>query len=133
MSAASGLVNASARYLARKTELGKTGPTGVTCGRCTSGLLWMQEGTAEMTEEDKDAQESSLYKEDSFRMYCMKVCLSADLARHWSCLPQIVLCTLSNTRSIPACHLSAMSGQCPDRLTFQDFHVGPALLKAVLP
>ena len=24
-------------------------------------------------EEEKDAQESSLYKEDSFRMYCMKV------------------------------------------------------------
>ena len=32
----------------------------------------LQEITTE-AEEDKDAQESSLYKEDSFRMYCMKV------------------------------------------------------------
>ena len=32
-----------------------------------------QEGMVEMSEEDKDEQESSLYKEDSFRMYCMKV------------------------------------------------------------
>ena len=33
-----------------------------------------QEGVSEISEEEKDAQESSLYREDSFRMYCMKVC-----------------------------------------------------------
>lgn len=33
----------------------------------------LQDGMVDMTEEDKDEQESSLYKEDSFRMYCMKV------------------------------------------------------------
>ena len=33
-----------------------------------------QEGVSEVSEEEKDAQESSLYREDSFRMYCMKVC-----------------------------------------------------------
>lgn len=32
-----------------------------------------QQVAPELSEEEKDAQDSSLYKEDSFRMYCMKV------------------------------------------------------------
>lgn len=53
-----------------------------------------QEGVSEISEEEKDAQESSLYREDSFRMYCMKVCRcfkpSADLSG-WSSAAAIAL------------------------------------------
>ena len=43
---------------------------------------WWFQDVATEGEDDKDAQESSLYKEDSFRMYCMKVASpsSGDLA-----------------------------------------------------
>ena len=40
----------------------------------TRGRLELSfQDVATEAEDDKDAQESSLYKEDSFRMYCMKV------------------------------------------------------------
>ena len=53
----------------------------VMCIAAASGLLLPQmlelvnksQDVATEAEDDKDANENSLYKEDSFRMYCMKV------------------------------------------------------------
>ena len=36
-------------------------------------LVNVSQDVATEAEDDKDANENSLYKEDSFRMYCMKV------------------------------------------------------------